>query len=223
MRNFSVVTLDMTALQPTRNGLLILTLGLLLLALPSAVVLRAGDAPTTKPAASAPATTRSAAADKERKKQEEIDRVMKFFQDTQPDVYDQALTLRSTDQKQFENLIQGAGGTVRRLEDLKKRSPQLFDLTMEDLKLNYKSLRMARELHKPDLAPADKDRLVHDLQKLVSDQFDIRQKIRQFEIDEQAARLKNLDQQLKDRASKKDELIKKRVDDLNARIPRLDW
>jgi hypothetical protein len=98
---------------------------------------------------------------------------------------------------------------------------------MKDLELNYRSLRLARDLKKQDLSAEEKSRLLKDLQDVVSEEFDVRQQIRQLEIDEQAQKLRDLIKDLEDKLKKRDEvkadLIKKRVDDLQEKTPRLDW
>lgn len=186
------------------------------------------DTPATRPAAGPSAaaspttapTTEQAAADR---KEQEITKVMEFLRVTQPDVYDQALTFREADPARFEKLIRGALGTVNRLEDLKKRDPRLFELKMKDLELAYKSMRLARELQRPDLAAADRTRLSDDLTTVVTTEFDISQQMREHEIASMRTRLQDLDKQLQERAKDKDALIRQRVQDLVEKPPRLEW
>ncbi len=210
---------------PTRffpRSRLALSLPLLALLLPAASYLlvprplpaRAAGATT------APASTEQAAADR---KEQEIARVMEFFRVTQPDVYDQAKSLREVDPARFEKLVRGALGTVNHLEAIKKNDPLLFDLKMKDLALAYQSLRLARELQKPGLTPAEHGSLATQLTKVVTDEFDICQQERQQEIADLRTRLQDLDKQLQERAKDKDALIKQRVQDLVEKPPRLDW
>jgi hypothetical protein len=205
----------------------ILALGLALLAAPPALLLLADGPPapaTPSPGThSAPATATRPLSDRDRRKQEDIDKVMEFFKTTQPDLWEQARNLRDTNPQKFESLIRDTVGTVRRYEELKKRNQKLFDLTMSDLRLHYQSIRIAGALKKPDISAADKARFQKDLLDTVSEQFDVRQKIRQEEIDEQARKLKDLEDKLKQDRDNKDALIKKRVEELQDRVPKLDW
>ncbi len=178
--------------------------------------LRADDKSPAAPATQ-PAKT------KEQRKQEETARVMEFFRVTQPDVYEQAKSLRDNDTTAFEKMIHSAANTVNKLEDLHRRNPALFDLRMKDFELAYRSLKVAKEIKRPDITPSDRDQLTKDLTDLVSTQFDLRQKIRQLEIDDVQKQLADLSQQLQDRKADKDTLIKKRVDDLIETVPRLEW
>ncbi len=218
----------MNALTNHRYRAIWLVVGLCLIAAPSTVVLLGEDHPHSSSAAattSAPATTRASERDKEneKRKQEEIERVMEFLRVVQPDIWEQARTLRETKPQQFEALIRQTSQTVKHLEDLRKRNPKLFEQTMKALELNYRSLRMARDLKKPDISAADRERITKELEKTVADEFDVRQNIRQLEIDEQTEQLKKLEATLHDREKIKDQLIKKRVDDLLEKAPRLEW
>jgi hypothetical protein len=198
--------------------------GAALMILPATLTLSAADPPAKKTAAasSQPASTMTAAEAKEKKKQEEIDRVMDFFHKTQPDVYEQAKSLRDSDPVKFEQLVRPAINTVDRLENMRKRNPELFTLTMKDLELNYQSLRLARQLKQPDLAPADHDKIVADLSAKVTEEFAVRQQIRQKQIEDLQAQLKQLGDKLQNNETIKDVLIKKRIDDLE-KSPRLEW
>jgi hypothetical protein len=202
--------------------------GLALILLPAAIALSADEKPhpATPPASAQPgqvATTRAAKPDPAKKKEEEIARVMEFFRVTQPDVYEQARTLRETDPAKFEKLVRPAIWTVNKLEDMKKRKPKLFELTMKDLELNYRSMRISRQLKNADLPAADRDKLTTELTGIVSNQFDLRQQIRQEEIENLKTQLKELGDRLQNNEKVKDTLIKKRVDDLIEKPPRLDW
>jgi hypothetical protein len=216
------------------RGIKLLAIGLLIL--PPAVSLFADEkvslTTSTHPAtATHPATTQSAAASQAaaraakeaKRKEDEIARVMDFFKLTQPELYEQAKTLQNTDPERFEKLVRPAVNTVNRLEELRKRSPKLFELTMKDFEFNYKSLRLARQLKRADLAGPDREKLSAELTSIVSSQFDIRQQIRQQEIEDLKNQLKDLDAKLQGNENVKETLIKKRVEDLIDKPPRLDW
>jgi hypothetical protein len=201
--------------------------GLALIVLPGTLTLLAADE-KPRPAITPPAqvaTTKPAATkpDPAKRKEEEIARVMEFFRVTQPDVYEQAKTLRETDHDKFEKLVHSAIWTVNKLEDMRKRNPRLFDLTMKDLELNYRSMRISRQLKNADLPSADRDKLTSELTGIVSSQFDLRQQIRKEEIENLKTQLKDLGDKLQKNEQVKDRLIKKRVDDLVEKPPRLDW
>jgi hypothetical protein len=159
----------------------------------------------------------------EQRREDDINRVMEFFRITQPDVYEQAQTLRVTDPIRFTRLILGALPTVNRLETTRQRSQRLFDLSMQDLKLGYQSLRIANDLRRPTLSDAERKRLTDQLTVVVSSEFDVQQKIRQFEIDDLQQKVRDVDTQVKDRERAKLAIIQRRLEDLIERTPRLEW
>jgi hypothetical protein len=172
-----------------------------------------GTVSTTQP------STRTA----EEKKQEDVARVMTFFQNTQLDVYEQANALRASDPAKFDKLIADTLPTVDRLEMLKKNKPKLFELSMKDVQLNYKTLRLAHELKRTDLTDADRKQIKKELQETVAQEFDVQQKIRQYELDELKGKVRKLDDQLKVRESDKGSIIQKRADDLIKGTTRSEW
>jgi hypothetical protein len=196
--------------------------GLVLVLLPGSLTLLAEDKPKAPPTSTQPAAP-SRRPDPAKKKEEEIARVMEFFRVTQPDVYEQAKVLQGSDPARFEKLVRPTIYTVNKLEDMRKRSPKLFELTMKDLELNYRSLRLSRQLKRADLPPADREKLTTELTGIVSSQFDIRQQIRREEIEHLKTQLKELGDKLQSNEKVKDKLIKKRVDDLVEKPPRLEW
>jgi hypothetical protein len=174
------------------------------------------------PAAAHPATA-PAPRTPEQKKQDDIQRVMEFFKATQPDVYEQAKALRETDPAKFEKLIGGALSTVNHLEGTRRRNPKLFELCMKDLQLNYQSLRIAHELKRTDLPSADRRQLTEQLNILVAREFDFQQQVRQLEIEDLQKKVSDLDTQVRAREGDKENIIRKRVEDLTERTPRLEW
>jgi hypothetical protein len=168
-------------------------------------------------------TSKPATRTAEQKKQDDIDRVMEFFRVTQPDVYDQANGLRNSDPAKFDKLILNALPNVNHLEIMRQNKPALFALSMEDLKLGYLSLRLAHDLKRADLSESDRIRITHELELTVAAEFNVQQKIRQYEIDDLEAKVRKLNDQVKARESDKSAIIQKRTDDLTKGTPRLDW
>jgi hypothetical protein len=175
------------------------------------------------PAAGSSTTTQPSTRTAEEKKQEDVARVMTFLQNTQLDVYEQANALRASDPAKFDKLIADTLPTVDRLEMLKKNKPKLFELSMKDVQLNYKTLRLAHELKRADLTDADRKQIKKELQETVAQEFDVQQKIRQYELDELKGKVRKLDDQLKVRESDKGSIIQRRADDLIKGTTRSEW
>ena len=159
----------------------------------------------------------------EQRKQDDINRVMDFFKITQPDVYNQAKVLHGTDPARFDRLIMGALPTVNKLEGIRRRSQELFDLSMQDLQLGYQSLKIAQRLKRTDLSPVDRANLTEQLRAVVAAEFEVQQQIRQWEINDLQEKVQDLDGQVKDREMDAEAIIQKRMEDLVERNPRLEW
>jgi hypothetical protein len=188
---------------------------------PSTPSLLASAASRGSPAAAA--STQPASQTAEEKKQRDIARVMEFFRNTQLDVYEQANALRASDPAKFDKLIADTLPTVDRLDAMRKSKPKLFELSMKDVQLNYLTLRLAHELKRADLTDADRKQITKELNEAVAQEFDVQQKIRQFELDELKGKVRKLDDQLKVRESDKGTIIQKRAQDLIKGTTRSEW
>jgi len=206
----------------TRNFQAVLAAGALAMLLPSAVALLAADKVSAKPATTAPAAAAKSppasapAKTKEQKEAEEIARVMDFFKRTQPDVYEQALQLRATDPDKFKSLVQSQSVVCRvnSLEDIKKNDPEYYDLKIKDYQFIFLSKRLAEQLHRSDLTPADRAKIMADLNDLISREFDNAQQMHRKEIANIEERVKKLQATLEEREQNKDKYLKRRLNEL---------
>ncbi len=154
---------------------------------------------------------------------DQIERIMQFLQRTQPDVYQKATALRHSHPHKFVKLISEAAPNFRWLEHLQKHDPKLFNLTLQDIADTHKSFRIAGELRQPGLPAAESEKLRVRLVRVVTDQFDVRQKIRTHELNRLLRRIDTLRADLKDRQQKRMQIIDKRVRSLIGRPPSLNW
>jgi hypothetical protein len=211
--------------QPSANRRL-LTAGLLLAILPfSMVIAQQTNPPAPASLATPPAATTSQPATRtaEEKKQDDINRVMEFFRVTQPDVYEQARSLRTSDPAKFEKLISGAISTVNHMEGIRRRNPKIFELCMQEMQFNYASLRMAHELKRTDLPDPDRKQITEQLKNIIAAEFDVQQQIKYLEIEDLQKKVSDLDNAVHARQQDKDNVLHKRLEDLTERTPRLEW
>ncbi len=154
---------------------------------------------------------------------DQIARIMEFLQRTQPDVYQKATALRHSHPRKFVKLISEAAPNFRWLEHLQKHDPKLFNLTLQDIADTHKSFQIAGELRQPGLPRAESEKLRARLVRVVTDQFDVRQKIRTHELNRLLRRINTLRVDLKDRQQKRMGIIARRVRSLIGRPPSLNW
>jgi len=158
------------------------------------------------------------------------DVVLNFFQKYEPDVYKQMMVLKDKDKAKYETLMKDFYKEVGHLLDLQRRNVPLFEITMEDRRVGFDSLQLARHIRDDKLSPQELDKANKDLQALLDKQFDLRQKIRQAALDDQKARIEDLQkayesvlEQFAQREKTKDDLIKQRMDDLMQKNPKVEW
>lgn len=154
---------------------------------------------------------------------DQIARIMQFLQRTQPDVYQKAMALRHSHPRKFVKLISEAAPNFRWLEHLQKHDPKLFNLTLQDIADTHKSFQIAGELRQPGQPKAESEKLRARLVRVVTDQFDVRQKIRTHELNRLLRRINTLRADLKDRQQKRMQIIDRRVSSLIGRPPSLNW
>lgn len=154
---------------------------------------------------------------------EQIARIMQFLRRTQPDVYLKAMTLRLSHPKKFVRLISEAAPNFRWLEHLQKTDTKLFNLTLQDLADTHKSFQIVGELRQPGLPNPEAHKLRKELVDVVTNQFDVQQKIRTHELNRLLRRINTLRADLKERQQKRASIITKRVNSLIGRPPSLIW
>lgn len=191
----------------------------------AASMLFAADAP--KPEAPKPPATRPAEA-----KIPKVDepRMLEFLRQYELDLYKWVEIVKARDPKKYNEMKKELIKETQDLLLLQARKPKLFELKIEDRRLDFKALQIAKDLRGPTTKPSDTDRLNQELQKVVGQQFEIRQKMRRLELEELQQNLETLRKQLEDQKKQLDsregrqaEIIKQHIKDLMSPAPRSDW
>ncbi len=152
----------------------------------------------------------------------QVNQIMSFLKQTQPDLYRKAVILRKSDPKKFNLLIRAAAPNFRRLEFMRKYDPKLFHYTLEDLQLTHKSYKLAWQLRKA----SNSGRTAHlqtELRQVVTEQFNLRQTIRQHIINRLLKRIGVLKSQLVRRSKDKHTIITERIKQLTGKQLHVNW
>ncbi len=108
---------------------------------------------------------------------------------------------------------------------LKRSDPQMYELRIEDIRINRECRELAKQYH--DAACSEETGMadgIHDeLSALVNEHFDIRQRIRQLELDRLKMRIEQLHEQLDARQELKEELIEERLEELTGGTDEVEW
>ncbi len=152
----------------------------------------------------------------------QVNQIMSFLKQTQPGLYRKAVMLRKSDPQKFNLLIRAAAPNFRRLEYMRKYDPKLFHYTLEDLQLTHKSYSLAWQLRKA----SDRGKSAHlqkELRQVVTQQFNLRQTIRQHIINRLLKRVTVLKSQLAQRSKDKHSIITERIKQLTGKQLHVNW
>lgn len=178
--------------------------------------------PSAAPATTSQPTAASQAATRGRPRLDE-EAILNFLKQYEPELHKDALMLRDKDPKRFAELLKEFASDVRNLMDLQRRNVPLFEVTLEDRRLAYRALQVSKELRDCVLKPETREAKTKELNRIVRDQFNVRQQKRQMELAELQQKLDSLKHELEDRESNKDDLIAQRVNDLLKQSPKVEW
>lgn len=124
---------------------------------------------------------------------------------------------------QYQRDPEGLGRELRkrfpRIEHflgLKRWDPEMFDLRVEDMRLTNESQKAAAALRDAKIKDDSAAERKHedDLERIVTEHFDIRQRIREREIQMLEKRIEQLREQLEKRDDEKDDFIERRISQL---------
>lgn len=133
-----------------------------------------------------------------------------------PDVGDRLTQLRNEDPERYRRTLEHRFPRLRYLVELSERDPEMFELRMGDLQLGRISLDLAERVRAARAAD-DRDaehRLRSELEHTVARHFDVRQAIREREIENLKQRLEAMEDRWEDRDDDRDDLIEQRVSEL---------
>ena len=186
-------------------------------------------APNSGAVVTAAATTQPAGpavSAKDRSEQQTLD----FLKANEPDVYQSAMVLKDKDAKKFDALMHDMGADVKKLLEMDKRNHAMFLQAVEDRRLGYQALQLAKDVRNEGLAAELRKSKTEELKAVLAAQFDARRKLRFMEIEELAARitklqdqLGNMKHQIEDRDQRKDELVGERLKALLSTNPKVEW
>lgn len=105
---------------------------------------------------------------------------------------------------------------VFRLVRLREDDPEMYALRIDDMKLQRRSNELVRQIRAARRAGDDREAadFVDDLEDVVEEHFDLRQQIRELEIDRLEARIEALKDALSERRHNRRDLMEDRIRDL---------
>lgn len=163
---------------------------------------------------------------RERMTRENFEKVLAVLKDIDPDLYEKFQELKKDKPMRAFGLLREHGPLLRRLVFLKERDEESYDLRVSDIRLGRETMQLAEQIveekkqREPDVGKLTK--LYEQLEKKVDMQFTVRQDLRQHELEMLRKRLEAMEQGIKLREDKRDDIIDAQVEELidRAKKPR---
>jgi len=147
---------------------------------------------------------------------EETHDAIEVLRKIDPDKAAQLDKLFSEDPQRVARVLHESFPKMGRFLMMKRHDPAGFDLWVQELRFNHDAMASAKRLRQAqdqqdDILIASEE---ITLRQIVSDHFDVRQKIREHQLSKLEQRIEEMREQLNERASDRDELIDQRFDEL---------
>ncbi|MEM7627052.1 MAG: hypothetical protein AAF333_15760 [Planctomycetota bacterium] len=147
---------------------------------------------------------------------DEIESARRIIAQLYPELAERMDTLYEENPEKLRRTIETRFPRVRFLVKLKERDPAMFDLRLSDIRLGRETLALARQVKKAHVDD-DKDKykmLYAELEAKLAEHFDVKQQVRQAELDFFRQRVEQLEDELEDRDDDRDDLIEQRLNEL---------
>ncbi|MFA7332207.1 MAG: hypothetical protein WC326_14150 [Candidatus Delongbacteria bacterium] len=147
--------------------------------------------------------------------QEQRDEIVQFVRQHFPEKARLLEDLRKRNPAEFQRRRQKLAEEVRRLMELERENPGLFKLQVEEMRLRDELNRLARDLRRQREGSRERQESAKQLRDSLERSFDLRQKIKQGELEDLRQRLGELESSLKRRTERRAQLIEERFQQLS--------
>lgn len=117
------------------------------------------------------------------------------------------------DPDQVKRMLDRRFPRVRYMLSLKERNPEMYELRIADITLTRQSEQLVRQMR--EAKKADDEKAFDDhrdaLEDVIEEHFDVRQEIREIELEWLRERLERMEEEVDDRARDKRDLIEQRL------------
>jgi len=145
---------------------------------------------------------------------ERKDEVVRFIREHFPERAARLEELKRRDPEEFRKRRQELAGEIRRLLDLKEKDPATFRVQLEEMRLRDELQRLAREARGLAAGSRERQEAEKALRDAVRKSFELRQKVKEAELQELRKRLQDLEGSLSRRAERREQLIEERTQEL---------
>ena len=145
---------------------------------------------------------------------EQRDEVVQFIRETFPEKARMLEELRRRDPAEFQRRRMKLVEEVRRLMELKGQNAELFKIQVDEMRLRDELGRLALDARRESEGSRERQEAEKKLKEAVGRSFDLRQQVKEAELEDLRARLKDLESTLERRSGRRAQMIEERTRDL---------
>lgn len=144
--------------------------------------------------------------------------LFEVLQEVNPKLVEKIKTWRKVNPERSGRMLARMFNRMQNLIHLKSMDKPMYELKIKDLGLDAQSRTLAAAYRKEPTDDAKKQ-----LMDVLSEQFDVRQKMREHELDRLKEKISQLESQLQQRAANRQQIINKQLKDITMKNPRNKW
>lgn len=145
------------------------------------------------------------------RREERRDEVVRFIRETFPEKAAQLERLRERNPAEFQRRRQQLADEVLHLLELRERKPELFRIQVDEMRLRDELGRLAREARRLKAGGRERLEVEKQLREVLSNSFDLRQRIKEAELEDLRARLRELESSLERRSGRRADMVEERL------------
>ena len=154
--------------------------------------------------------------------EEELAKLMKFYQQIDPDIKIKLSRLRETEPFRYQMEIERLYREQEYLSRLEKEVPERYKAAIEMRRLSAGTEKMA-ELYKKTARESERSKIETELRNTLSQLFDLKEKEKKLEIERIRDRLGKLEQEMKERHKNREIIINNRLNELTGKGSLFEW
>jgi hypothetical protein len=145
-------------------------------------------------------------------------RLFTILQEVNPQLVEKIKTWREVNPERSGRMLARMYDRMQDLIHLKTMDQPMYELKVQDIKLDARSRVLAIEYRQN---PTDDSR--KELLDILTDQFEVRQKIREHELARLKEKISQLENQIEERANNRQKIINKQLQDVTQKPGKAKW
>ncbi|MFG0250898.1 MAG: hypothetical protein ACF8OB_18590 [Phycisphaeraceae bacterium JB051] len=150
--------------------------------------------------------------------EQQLKHLFSILSEVNPELIDKIKTWQQVNPDRSNRMLARTYGRMQDLIQLKMDDPPMYELKVADFKLDTRSRVLSMSYRR---TPTDE--LRNDLLAVLKQQFEIRQKIREHELERLKAKIGELESQLQERASNREKIIDKQFQNMTNKPVNRKW